>query len=541
MSAAPDDNRRVSFDDHQPKLINTSTNVLAQHDEKDENNGHKDDFYEVQPGVSSINLVDPAEPEVPKELWGGRHTLALLGFLGIAVVYAMRVNLSVAIVAMVKSKSNDSIHTEVCPVTDNSTDTGDEGGGEYDWDEGTQGLILGCFFYGYWVTNLIGGRAAEYFGGKLVFGVGIVATAVLTVISPVSVQDDPGFFIAIRVLEGATEGVTFPAMSYILASWMPPLERSKFSTLVYSGVQFGTIVTMPISGWLCDSDFLGGWPSVFYLFGGLGIIWGVAWFLLIHDDPQKHPRISQAEKDYILKHCGAKSEKPVAIPWREMVVSLPVWAAAIMHFGNNWGFYTLLTELPTYLKNIQHFDMKSNGVFSALPYLVMWIFSIIYGMVIDQLLNRGKVSNIFVRRMSMAIGAYGPMLGLVVMCFVDCDSTLAMVVLCFAVGLNGAIYCGYMCSSQDLAPNFAGTIMGITNTLATIPGFAAPAVIGAITKDNQTLPAWRAVFLLSSVVYLITATFYIVFIKADVQSWNEPKDNKNTEHEMKSIGKSGKM
>ena len=34
--------------------------------------------------------------------WGTRHTFTLLSFLGMANVYAMRVNLSVAIVAMVK-------------------------------------------------------------------------------------------------------------------------------------------------------------------------------------------------------------------------------------------------------------------------------------------------------------------------------------------------------------------------------------------------------------------------------------------------------
>ena len=34
--------------------------------------------------------------------WGTRHTLTFMSFLGIAVNYCMRVNMSVAIVAMVK-------------------------------------------------------------------------------------------------------------------------------------------------------------------------------------------------------------------------------------------------------------------------------------------------------------------------------------------------------------------------------------------------------------------------------------------------------
>ncbi len=39
------------------------------------------------------------------ESWGARHTFTFLSFLGMANVYAMRVNLSVAIVAMVGGES----------------------------------------------------------------------------------------------------------------------------------------------------------------------------------------------------------------------------------------------------------------------------------------------------------------------------------------------------------------------------------------------------------------------------------------------------
>ena len=39
------------------------------------------------------------------EIWGTRHTFALLSFLGFASIYIMRVNLSVTIVAMAKAGS----------------------------------------------------------------------------------------------------------------------------------------------------------------------------------------------------------------------------------------------------------------------------------------------------------------------------------------------------------------------------------------------------------------------------------------------------
>lgn len=61
-------------------------------------------------------------PDIPpdtKSCIKARHTLGFLGFLGFALVYAMRVNLSVAIVSMVNQTAvphnDDSNTTDVCP------------------------------------------------------------------------------------------------------------------------------------------------------------------------------------------------------------------------------------------------------------------------------------------------------------------------------------------------------------------------------------------------------------------------------------------
>ncbi|KAK3889501.1 hypothetical protein Pcinc_006473 [Petrolisthes cinctipes] len=461
-----------------------------------------EDKHVAMMGQSSLTEVEDQDHhhhhQRPKEWWGARHTLALMGFLGFSVIYAMRVNLSVAIVAMVKgdpnathANNNNDNNSDVCPFPDDYDPQQDANvDGEFTWDEKVQGQILGCFYFGYLFTNILAGRLSEHLGGRTVFGLGLLLTAFLTLLAPICARISSGLFIAVRVMTGAMEGVTFPAMNVMLATWVPALERAKFSSLVYSGCQFGSVITLMSSGWLCDSDILGGWPSVFYVFGALGV--------------------------------------PVPVPWKAVFTSLPIWSLMVVHFGQNWGFYTLLTELPTYLSNIQHYDITSSGFLSALPYLVMWVFSLVFSALIDRLLAANKLSIIAVRKMSMVIGLYGPMLGLVAMCFVNCDSILAMVMLCVAVGLNGAIYCGYMCSHQDLAPNFAGSLMGLTNTVATIPPMVSPMIIGAIINDNQTLSAWRTVFLIASAVYLVTNIGYLAFMTDQVQPWNFPTSRKNT-------------
>merc|ERR550525_508414 len=113
-------------------------------------------------------------------------------------------------------------------------------------------------------------------------------------------------FVIVRVIEGFGEGVTFPVMHALLAQWIPPNERSRMAGIVYSGAQAGTVISLPISGFLCEAF---GWPSVFYVFGFLGLVWWVGWCYLVYDSPQSHPRISTSERRYILDSLASSKSQ----------------------------------------------------------------------------------------------------------------------------------------------------------------------------------------------------------------------------------------
>jgi hypothetical protein len=74
--------------------------------------------------------------------------------------------------------------------------------------------------------------------------------------------------------------------------------------LCVAGANFGTIISMPLSGYLCSLEFLGGWPLSFYIFGGLGVVWFVVWLFLVYDTPALHPYISIQEQNYIISQVG---------------------------------------------------------------------------------------------------------------------------------------------------------------------------------------------------------------------------------------------
>lgn len=127
---------------------------------------------------------------------------------------------------------------------------------------------------------------------------------------------------------------------------------------MFIGAQFGTVISLPLSGILAASVFK--WPSIFYVFGSIGTIWSIAFLLFCYESPKSHPRITENEKNYILESVwGVAGTSSPPIPWSKIGKSLPFWAILIAHMGHNYGYETLMTELPTFMKQVLHFNIKN--------------------------------------------------------------------------------------------------------------------------------------------------------------------------------------
>ena len=378
---------------------------------------------------------------------------------------------------------------------------------------------------------------AERVGGKILFGGGILASASLTLLMPVAARFTVYMLIALRVLQGIVEGVTFPSMHALLSRWIPPLERSRAVTFIYAGVQLGTVIAMPLSGVLCDHGFAGGWPSAFYVFGTAGCLWAFAWFALCHNSPSAHPRISLDELLYI--HTAMESSETSAkpsVPWIKIATSPPFWACAVAHTTFNWGYYTLLTCLPMYMHDVLHFDMTENGVLSGLPYFTAWLLMIAAGQLADWLRAPHHLQTGTVRKLFCATGLLIPGLLLVTVGFLGSSRILTVCAVILAVGFSALAWSGFGANHLDLAPAYAGTLMGLTNTLATIPGILGPQVVGALTYHHSTRPQWQKVFYIATAIYCFGAATFVVFGSGKLQDWavvpqNAASDRPNEELE----------
>ena len=83
-----------------------------------------------------------------------------------------------------------------------------------------------------------------------------------------------------------------------------------------------------------------------------------------------------------------------------------------------------------------------------------------------------------------ALGSVLPAIFLVITGYVGCDHVLAVTFLTLSVGCCGFALSGYNVNHLDIAPRFAGILMGITNMAATVPGFVSPVLVGQLTEDQ---------------------------------------------------------
>ncbi|KAM4694029.1 sialin isoform 2-T2 [Discoglossus pictus] len=447
-----------------------------------------------------------------------RYNLAVMALLGFFVLYALRVNLSVALVDMVNTTTAAQQNTsaDVCPDHNISPAVHHiSKGKKYDWDSDTQGWILGSFFYGYIITQIPGGYIAGRIGGKILLGYGILGTAIFTLLTPLAADLGAGYLIAVRALEGLGEGVTFPAMHAMWSLWAPPLERSRLLSLSYAGSQLGTVVSLPLSGLIC---YHLDWIYVFYIFGILGVLWFIMWNIVVSDTPQTHQRISDIEKQYILSSLKNQLSSQKSIPCCAMVKSVALWAIIVAHFSYNWTFYTLLTLLPTYMKDILRFNSQENGFLSALPYFGCWLCIVTTGLLADYLIETVHVSTVAVRKIFTAIGMIGPAIFLLAAGYTGCNYTLAVVFLTLSTTLGGFSVSGFSINHLDIAPSYAGILLGITNTFATIPGMVGPVIGKSLTHDN-TVEQWQLVFYIATAINVFGAIFFAIFGSGSIQDW----------------------
>jgi len=295
---------------------------------------------------------------------------------------------------------------------------------------------------------------------------------------------------------------------------MPAHERARTLALNFSGMYLGTVVALIFSPLIIARL---GWPALFYLSGAAGVVWVATWSIKAADGPPDLlPRTEEqtAEDDTgcdpAHHHTVPSSSRPASIPWLAIAGEPAVWAISLAHFCSNFGFNILLLWLPTYLHHTFGVTVSRVGIYSLVPWAASFAVVNTGGWVADAMLVR-RVSVGLTRKVMQSI-AFG--LGALPLLAVPRASSpaAATALLTLSAAASGLGQSAYGVNHLDVGPEYAGVLMGISNSIATIPGIVGVAIAGFIV---QATGSFSAVFVLIAAVYAIGLAGYARWASGD--------------------------
>ncbi|XP_028032799.1 putative inorganic phosphate cotransporter [Bombyx mandarina] len=472
--------------------------------------------------------------------WGYRHQQCVILFFALTIAYSMRACMGVSLVAMTDFDEDPNTN-----LTSNSSSKEFEVHGVlnalmlvppypiFKWNKKIQDVVISSFLWGYVVLQIPAGHLAHKYGAKSLLTGAMAINCIASILLPLGAYYGGWICIVIfRVIQGLSQACIMPGMHTFFGNWAPLNERGRLTALTYGGQALGTVLGLPMTGFISASSL--GWPGIFRFYGLLsGLIGAVIWWLLA-DTPSKHTRISAMEKVYIesdLGHTKGHDKNRMPVPWTKILRSQGSYAIIVAHIGHTWGQLILYSEVPAYMDKVMGVNIKANGLLTALPFMVMWLTNFFFSWFTDMLIVKKFLSVTNTRKVANSIGCIPAAIGLISLAYVPQNIYIIETILVLVCAVKVSSHMGFQVNHIDISPNFAGTMMSLSNFMANSIASLAPITTGLILTDVKSPKLWGYVFSVAAGFYLISNLFYVIFGTAERADWNEPlrheKDSEN--------------
>ncbi|TYB52975.1 MFS transporter [Nonomuraea sp. PA05] len=386
-----------------------------------------------------------------------RWTIITLSGLGLTIAYLDRSALSVA-----------------------STYMQDELG----FDQTTKGILLSSFFWTYAIFQLPSGWLLDRFGPRLIYPIAVVWWSLWT--AATALAHGVGTLLVTRLGLGIGEAPVQPANIKVVSAWFPRRERALASSLFDTGQQVGVALSVPVVTALIAAF---GWRAAFVVIGVVGMVWVIGWWK-IYRSPQDHPRISQAELDYIEGGDAAVPETGPRVRWVELLRYPTVWGLVLGYICRSATGAFFLTWYPSYLVEDRGFTILELGVFGSIPSLLAVGATIAGGAFSDWLVRRGvPISR--ARKLPIITGM---LLASTIALTTFVDGNVAVMVL-LSISNCAHSFAGAAILSLPAevapAPSVVGSVAGFQNFGSQIGNIISPILIGfflTMSGDSYTGP-----------------------------------------------------
>ena len=218
---------------------------------------------------------------------------------------------------------------------------------DYHWTNTDFASVLIAFRIAYTIGQSVGGRILDRLGTRL--GLTLTVSFYTIVAAATSLAQGLMSFRAFRFLLGAGESSNWPGATKAVSEWFPAKERAWAVALFDSGSSIGGAVAPFLI--LALYKTFGTWRPAFLITASLGILWLIAWRAFYHS-PDRHPRISPAELDYIRRGRAQPAAEASGEPrpgWGTLLRYRQAWGIMLGRFLLDPYWFMVTEWFPLYL------------------------------------------------------------------------------------------------------------------------------------------------------------------------------------------------
>lgn len=337
---------------------------------------------------------------------------------------------------------------------------------ELGWSDSDKGFVLSSFFVGYLVMQILGGILSNRYGGRNIFLIAVVLWSLFTLLTPVAAYVSFAMLLLVRLMLGVGEGAAYPAAYNLIHGWMRVNERSRAISVITAAAAIGTVFALLVTGVIIERF---GWPSVFYLFGSIGLIWSLFWLKQIPSAP-----VSPEENAY-KKAVQPRSDLKRKIPWKLLLTHRAVLTLYLVTACAASISYTLASWLPSYFVDTFGLTLSQAGIYTIFPWCVLSVVTMLAGAYADKLIGKG-IEPIVVRKRLVGISLVIVATFLVLVTRVD-TPIMAVFVICGVFSGLAILGPGYSPIAAEVLPHHGDILYGFMAGM----GSVASSVIVAIT------------------------------------------------------------
>ena len=349
--------------------------------------------------------------------------------------------------------------------------------------------ITTFFMIAYAAGQTLTGKLMDAVGTRIGMVISIVAWSIS--ISLHALARSLASFSVFRAMLGLSEAGNWPGATKSNAEWFPPRERAIAQGIFGAGAAAGSVVALPLIGYSFEAF---GWQMTFFYIGLLGLAWIIPWLVINKNTPDKHPWITEKERQHILDKDSSTEHSTVHTKvhtWRELLQFRNTWGIISSRFFIDPVWWMFVTWLPTFLKEQFSFDIRQVGGFGWIPYLFAAIGGLAGGFYSSRLIKNGKPA-VAARKNAITIGSVIMLLSLATTAFYmeELKEHVNMTMALISASLFGFQF--LINNIQTLPADYfngknVGTVSGMGGTAAVAGTIILTLLVPVITKTSYTL------------------------------------------------------